>query len=50
MGIMRQIDMESLVHYEHSHDDESLVIVARVILKEEIRSDCMQRGFRIVFF
>lgn len=41
---MRQIDMESLVHYEHSHDDESLVIVARVILKEEIRSDCMQRA------
>ena len=44
---MFQIGMEGLGHYVHSNGDETLVIIIRVNLKEEIQFDCMQRALEM---
>ena len=39
---MRQIDMEGIGHFVHSNGDETLTIIVRVALAEEINTAYMQ--------
>lgn len=40
--IMRQIDMEGIGHFVHSNGDETLTIIIRVALTEDINTSHMQ--------
>ena len=43
---MRQIDMEGIGHFVHSNGDETLTIIVRVALAEEINTAYMQTARR----